>query len=73
VVREARLVEVAHHGEVDVAEHVAVEHEHGAGGEVGGVADAAPRSQRLRLDDVAQAHAEMLGLAESRPHVVHPV
>ena len=42
-------------------------------GEIGGVANAAARPERFRLDDVAQPNAEMLGLAERYAHVVDAV
>jgi hypothetical protein len=66
-------VELAHGGEIGVGEDVAVQHEHGAARQVGGVANAAAGAERLGLDHVPQAYAEVLGLAESPADVVNTV
>ena len=71
--RAARLVEVAHGGEVDIGEDVTVEDEHGSHREVGRVAHAAPRAPRLILDHVAQGETEVSRIAQGLPHVVDAV
>jgi hypothetical protein len=51
-------------GDVDVGQHVAVEHQEAVLEQVLGVLQRAGRAARLGLDDVAQAQAERLALAE---------
>ena len=66
-------MEAAHGREVGVGEHVAVQHPDSAAGEVGRIANAATRPEWFGLDHVAQAHAQVLGFAERRAHVVDAV
>ncbi|OLB93808.1 MAG: hypothetical protein AUH30_19130 [Candidatus Rokubacteria bacterium 13_1_40CM_68_15] len=66
-------MEAAHHREIGIGEDVAIQHEHRPPRQVGGVADAAAGAEGLRLDHVAQAYTEVLGLAESLPDVVDAV
>ena len=60
----ARAVQPEHGPEIHVGEHVAVEHHDRIGQRVSRVPDRAPRAERDRLDDVADAHAEALAVAE---------
>ena len=71
--RAAGLVEAMHDGEIGVGEDIAVQHEHRAPREVGGVAHAAAGAERLALDDVAQAHAEVRAVTERLLHVVDAI
>ena len=53
-----------HGAEVDLRQHVAVEHDDRFGQRVAGVADRAAGAERHRLDDVAELEAEALAVAE---------
>ena len=66
-------MEPPHLGQIRVGEDVAVQHEERSGYEIGGVADSPAGPERLVLDHVAEADAEVLGIAEGRAHVLHAV
>src|SRR5215831_6184346 len=60
----ALAVQAEHGGEVDLGQHVAVEDDDRLGQRITGVADRAARAERHRFDDVTDADAEPLALAE---------
>ena len=60
----ALAVQPQHGAEIDLGQHVAVEHDDRLGQRVAGIADRAAGAERHRLDDVAELDAQTFALAE---------
>src|SRR5579859_1197239 len=60
----ALAMQPEHGGEIDLCQHVAIEHDDRFGQRIARVADGAPGPERHRLDHVADTDAEALALAD---------
>jgi hypothetical protein len=71
--RAARLVRAEHRRQVEVGEHVPVQHHDPAVDQVRGVPHAPRRAERVALDNVPQAHRAEILLGHDRADRLRPV